>query len=282
MVIKERYEHFMKRHKLEQQPENLVYYTYTLFEPFSSQLLCTTSTRLGGVSEGPLHSLNLSTRVGDDEHHVNTNRLRLCGVMNIEPEMVAQAQLVHGNHIEVITEQSPKGFSYKFPTTDGLVTNVAQVPLFIPVADCAAVAFFDPQQRVIGMLHSGWKGVVHHIIPAMISTMHTVYGSDPTHILVGVSPCLGPCCYEVREDFIHTVTEAFSIKAKDFLIPQADDTIHFDMWSALRWQLEENGILPEHVEGPTLCTACSVDEFYSHRKERGKTGRFASVIVLRP
>ncbi len=241
MVIKERYEHYMKRHELEQQPENLVYYTYPLFEPFSSQLICTTSTRLGGVSEGPLHSLNLSTRVGDDEHRVNTNRLRLSRVMNIEPGRVAQAQLVHGHHIEVITEQSPKGFSYKFPTTDGLVTNVAHVPLFIPVADCAAVAFFDPQQRVIGMVHSGWK--------------------------------------EVREDFIRTLTEAFSTKAQDFLLPQVDDTIHFDMWAALRWQLEVCGI--KHVEGPTICTACQVDEFYSHRAEHGRTGRFAGVIVLR-
>jgi len=279
MVIKERYEHYMKRHELEQQPENLVYYTYPLFEPFSSQLICTTSTRLGGVSEGPLHSLNLSTRVGDDEHRVNTNRLRLSRVMNIEPGRVAQAQLVHGHHIEVITEQSPKGFSYKFPTTDGLVTNVAHVPLFIPVADCAAVAFFDPQQRVIGMVQSGWKGRVHCIISALVETMQTVYGSNPTNILVGVSPCLGPCCYEVREDFIRTLTEAFSTKAQDFLLPQVDDTIHFDMWAALRWQLEVCGI--KHVEGPTICTACQVDEFYSHRAEHGRTGRFAGVIVLR-
>lgn len=278
--IEERYGHLMKLHEHEQPSENLAYYTYTLFEPFSSQLICTTSTRLGGVSEGPLHSLNLSTRVGDEEHRVTTNRMRLCRLMHIEPEKVAQAQLVHGNHIETITEQSPKGFAYKYPATDGLVTNVAQVPLFIPVADCAAVAFFDPQQHVIGMLHAGWKGIVRRIIPAMIETMQTVYGSHPTDILVGVSPCLGPCCYQVREDFIHSLTEAFSAKAKDFLLPQADDTIHFDMWTALRWQLEESGIRSEHIDGPIICTACQVDEFYSYRKERGNTGRFASTIVL--
>jgi YfiH family protein len=272
----------MKRHELEQQPENLAYYTYHIFEPFFSQLICTTSTRLGGISKGPLHSLNLSTRVGDDEHHVHTNRLRFCRVMNIEPERVAQAQLVHRNHIEIITEQSPRGFSYKSPTTDGLVTNVAQVPLFIPVADCAAVAFFDPQKRVVGMVHAGWKGIVHRIIPTLVETMQTVYGSNPTNILVGVSPCLGPCCYEVREDFIRTFTEALSAKAKDFLLPQADDTIHFDMWSALRWQLQESGILTEHIEGSEICTACHVDEFYSYRRERGQTGRFASVIALHP
>ena len=270
----------MKRHEKQQQSENLVYYTYQVFEPFSSQLICITSTRLGGVSEGPLHSLNLSTRVGDDEQRVATNRLRLFALMNMEPKRVAQAQLVHGNHIEVITEQSPKGFSHKFPATDGLVTNMAQAPLFIPVADCAAVAFFDPQQRVIGMLHAGWKGIVHRIIPTMVETMHTVYGSDVSNILVGVSPCLGPCCYQVREDFIQTFVEAFPTKAQDFFIPQSDDTVHFDMWAALHWQLGESGILAEHIEGPAVCTACQVDEFYSYRKERGNTGRFASAIML--
>jgi YfiH family protein len=278
MVTKERYEHCMIRHELEQQPENLVYYTYGLFEPFSSHITCVTSTRLGGVSQGPLHSLNVSSRVNDDEQNVMTNRLRLCGVMDIDPATVAQAQLVHNNHIQMVTEQSPTGFTHKFGETDGLVTNVVNRPLFIPVADCAAVAFFDPQQRVIGLLHAGWKGIVHKIISAMITTMHTIYGSDPSDILVGVSPCLGPCCYEVREDFIHTLTSAFPTKAEDFFIPQADGTIHFDMWATLRWQLAECGITL--FEGPTICTACRVDEFYSHRKERGKTGRFASTIVL--
>lgn len=218
----------------------------------------------------------------NDEYHVNEKRLRLYKAMNIEPETVIQAQHVHRNNIEIITEQSPSSFSYKFPETDGLVTNVINRPLFIPVADCAAVAFFDPQKQVIGLLHSGWKGVVHSIIPTMVQTMQATYGSDPSDILVGVSPCLGPCCYEVRQDFIATFTEAFPIKGKHFLLPQADDTIHFDMWAALHWQLEESGILPAHIEGPTMCTACHVDEFYSYRKEHGKTGRFASVIVLRP
>ena len=177
-----------------------------------------------------------------------------------------------------MTENSPKGFSYKFPTTDGFITNVTHLPLFIPVADCAAVAFFDPKQRVIGLLHAGWKGIVHNIIPAMVERMKTIYGSDPSDVLAGISPCLGPCCYQVREDFIETFTQVFPTKARDFFIPQENDTVHFDMWAALHWQLEQSGV--QKVEGPTFCTACRVDEFYSHRKEHGKTGRFASVLML--
>src|SRR5215813_4206606 len=105
----------MIRHEQTQVPERLVYYTYDLFVPFSPQIACATSTRLGGISQGPLHSLNLSTRVGDDENNVSENRLRLCKAMEIEPEMVTQAQLVHGNTIAILTESSPRSFSYKFP-----------------------------------------------------------------------------------------------------------------------------------------------------------------------
>ena len=269
----------MKRHEQEQQPENLAYYTYNIFDPFSSQITCATSTRLGGVSEGPLHSLNLSTRVGDEEDRVNINRNRFCHTLDIDPGRVGQAQLVHGNHIEIVTESSPKGFSYKFPTTDGLIINVARLSLFVPVADCAAVAFFNPKQHIIGLLHAGWKGIVQSIIPTMVEIMKTIYKSELSTILAGISPCLGPCCYQVREDFIETFIQAFPAKAKDFFIPQENDTVHFDMWAALHWQLEECGIT--RFEGPTICTACQVDEFYSHRKEHGKTGRFASALTLR-
>ncbi|MEO8973177.1 MAG: laccase domain-containing protein [Ktedonobacteraceae bacterium] len=134
----------MMRHEQAQSPENLVCYTYNIFEPFSSQITCVTSTRLGGVSQGPLRSLNLSFRVGDDEQNVIANRLNLYNAVHVDPERVAQAQLVHGNHIEVVDDQSPIGLYEKFASTDGLVTSAINRSLFIPVADCAAVAFFDP------------------------------------------------------------------------------------------------------------------------------------------
>jgi len=130
------------------------------------------------------------------------------------------------------------------------------------------------------MAHAGWKGIVRRIIPAMVQTMQNRYGSNPANIVVGVSPCPGPCCYEVRQDFISTLTEAFPAKAGEFFLPQADGSMHFDMWAALRWQLQDSGIPLAQVEGPTICTACYVNKFYSHRKEHGKTGRFASIIVL--
>jgi YfiH family protein len=270
----------MLRHEHRQPDEPLVYYTFPLFDG-SSDLACVVSTRLGGVSTGALRSLNLSFRTGDREEAVIENRSRLYNVLSIAAERVVQAQLVHDSHIEVVTKQTPLDAFYKFPTTDGLVTNLRNRALFIPVADCAAIAFFDPFRQVIGMAHAGWKGVLHRIAERMIETMHTVYGCHASDILVAVSPAIGPCCYQVREDLIATFTQAFPQDASRFFVPQPDDTIHLDLWAALRWQLLAAGIVPSHLEIAEVCTACHTEEFYSHRAEQGKTGRFASVIVLR-
>lgn len=271
----------MLRHEHPQSDANLVYYTFSLFDAYSG-LACLVSTRLGGVSTDSLRSLNLSFRTGDREEAVVENRRRLNNVLGVQAERVAQAQLVHGNHIERVTEQAPFDAFYKFPSTDGLVTSVRDRPLFIPVADCTAIAFFDPNQQVIGLVHAGWKGVINRIPQRMVETMHTAYGCQPEDIRVGISPGIGPCCYQVREDLVSIFTDAFAEDASRFFLPQPDDTIHLDMWTALRWELQGAGILPEHLEVAEICTACHTDEFYSHRAEQGKTGRFASMIVLRP
>jgi YfiH family protein len=270
----------MLRHEHAQPDEYLVYYTFNILNEYPN-LACLVSTRLGGVSTGYLRSLNLSFRTGDTEEAVIENRRRLHSVLNVQAERVAQAQLVHGNHIETVTEHAPFDAFYKFPATDGLVTNLRDRPLFIPVADCTAIAFFDPQQQVIGMVHAGWKGAINRIPQRMVETMQTTYGCRPADIRVGISPGIGPCCYQVREDLVAIFTEAFPEDASRFFLPQADDTIHLDMWAVLRWELQTIGILPEHLEVAEICTACHTDEFYSHRAEHGKTGRFASMIVLR-
>ncbi len=270
----------MHRHRFPQPDEPLVVYTFPIFDAYP-HVTCMVSTRLGGVSVGHLRSLNLSFRAGDREEHVIENRARFYRVARVEAESIAQGQLVHGNHIEVITRDSPEGARFFFPETDGLVTKLTNRPLFIPVADCTAIAFFDPAQQVIGMVHAGWKGAINRISQRMVETMQHVYGCDPSDILVGISPGIGPCCYQVREDLVEIFTQAFPEGASHFFLPQPDDTIHLDMWAALRWQLGASGILPEHLEVAEICTACHTDEFYSHRAEHGRTGRFACLLVLR-
>jgi purine-nucleoside/S-methyl-5'-thioadenosine phosphorylase / adenosine deaminase len=267
---------------IREEQNGLLYYSYELFAPFSP-VANIVSTRLGGVSTGYLSSLNLSfsPTVGDDQEAVVENRSRLYTVIGTRPEQVAQAELVHGTHVETITEQTPRGTFVKLPKTDGLVSNVPGIALFIPVADCAALSFYDPKAHVIGMIHAGWKGAVAGVIAETIQKMQ-VLGSDPTSILVGVSPVLEKCCYQVMGDLVETVTKAFPSQAHRFFEPQGDDQhFLFDFLGMLRWQLQEGGILPEHIEDSGMCTACNVHEFYSYRAEGGRTGRFAGLIMMK-
>lgn len=264
--------------------DELVHFSYRLFEPFE-QLLSVVSSRRGGVSAKPYDSLNLALSVGDDPASVMTNRERLCEAIGVELETMTVAQLVQGTHIEVVTSSS-KGLTAaekarRFVDTDGLVTALPDVPLFVLVADCAALSFFDPVRRVVGLGHAGWRGTVGGMARKMVEAMNAAFDCNPSDLLVGISPSIGPCCYQVREDVVATFHEAFPGQADALFVQQPDGSIHLDMWKALTTQLEACGIQEGHIELAGVCTACHTDLFYSNRAEKGKTGRFTGMISLR-
>lgn len=256
---------------------------YNLFEPFDS-MSSVVSSRLGGVSTGHCHSLNLSLSAGDEEVAVLKNRTLLCEAIGLELCSVTIGQLVHGTTIAIVTPSSRgKGATDRFssiPATDGLLTNIPDLLLLTLVADCAVLSFFDPKRRVVALAHCGWRGAAGNIGRKMIEQMNETFDCHPADILVGVSPSIGPCCYEVREDVMSVFEQAFPDQAPHFFVPQPNGSMHLDMWTIIKWQLLESGILDAHIEMSGLCTACRTDLFYSFRAEKGKTGRFGALTVL--
>jgi polyphenol oxidase len=262
----------------------LVYFTYQLFEPFEP-MLSVVSSRQGGVSAKPYDSLNLALSVGDDPTAVMTNRKLLCEAIGVELDAMTVAQLVQGTHIEVVTGSS-RGLdaaarAQRFVDTDGLITNLPDVPLFIFIADCAALSFFDPVRRVVGLGHAGWRGTVGGMARKMVEAMNAAFDCNPADLLVGISPSIGPCCYQVRDDVVAAFHKAYPDRADTFFVQQPDGSIHLDMWTALTYQLQSSGIREEHIEPASICTACHTDVFFSNRAEEGKTGRFTGMITLR-
>jgi YfiH family protein len=262
----------------------LLYFSYNIFEPFDT-MFSFVSSRLGGVSTGYCHSLNLSLSAGDDEAAVIKNRTLVCEAMGIELGSVTIGQLVHGTNIAVVTSSSRgKGATDRFssiPATDGLITDVPELPLLTLVADCAVLSFFDPKRQVVALGHGGWRGTVGGIARKMVERMNGAFGCNPADIRVGISPSIGPCCYEVREDVIDAFHDAFPDQAQRFFVLQPDGSVHLDMWKAITWQLLDSGIQNEHIELSGICTACHTDLFYSHRAEKGRTGRFGAITTLR-
>src|SRR6266568_88695 len=163
-----------------------------------------------------------------------------------------------------------------------LITNLPDVPLFILIADCAALSFYDPVRKVIGLGHAGWRGTVGGIARKMVEAMNAAFDCNPADLLVGISPSIGPCCYQVRDDVVAAFQEAFPDQADAIFVRQPDGSTHLDMWTALTCQMRSSGVREEHIELASICTACNTDLFYSNRAEGGRTGRFTGMIMLRP
>lgn len=236
-------------------------------------------SRAGGVSDPPYQGLNLGLNCGDIVENVIENRIRMLGALGVSRGIFLNQ--VHGTDIHVLKQgmdakdqawDTQTGFTQTPVTADGLVTDISDLALVIQVADCQAVLLFDPEKQVIANVHSGWRGSVANILGRCVDTMVSEFDCQPTSILAGISPSLGPCCAE----FIHFKDE----------IPRAlwgyksEDRPHFDFWQISRDQLVQKGVLMENIQKMGICTACNADQFFSYRKQNN-TGRFAAVIALK-
>ena len=255
------------------QNKGLVYYRFDSLARHQ-EIVHGVFTRLGGVSQPPYASLNTGHTVGDDLAAVEANHERLCQALGIARSAIATARQVHGNRVALV---GPEDRGRIIQATDALLTDVPGVALMLRFADCVPLLFYDPAHHAIGLAHAGWRGTVEGLARNTALAMAEAFGSRPQDLVVGLGPSIGPCCYAVGEEVARAVRA--SLPGGDRLLRSWDDgTLHFDLWAANRWGLAELGIGRIEVAG--LCTACRVDEFFSHRAERGRTGRFGVVIGI--
>ncbi len=259
------------------QYQSLVYYQFERLTTHS-RVVHALFTRLGGHSRPPWTGLNTGHSVGDDPQAVDANHRLICQALGFasEEEFVSPYQ-VHGRHVALV-DGTHKGKVIE--ATDALITQTPGVPLLLRFADCTPIMLYDPHRGAVGLAHAGWRGTVQKTAQAAAQAMIDLLGCRAQDIIAGIGPAIGPCCYEVGQDVVQAVAQAFP--AHPDLLHPCDDGKHwlFDMWTANRRQLEEIGI--EQIEVAAMCTACHTDEWFSHRAERGQTGRFAAVIAMTP
>jgi YfiH family protein len=254
---------------------NLATYRVHAFDEYSC-LHYAIFTRNGGVGVSPYHSLNLSTSVGDDPAVVGQNFELICRAMAITPDDTVSCHLVHGADVVPITHQNK---TRSLGNADGLITRETGVFLFMRFADCTPLIFFDPVVGAVAITHAGWRGTMQNAAGATVKAMSIEFGSKSKNMIAAIGPSIGPCCYEVGPDVIKEASKAF--KSTAGLLRPNGKAAHaqFDMWWANHQQLAEAGV--EKIVHSNICTACHTEEFFSHRAEKGQTGRFGVIIGMR-
>jgi YfiH family protein len=218
------------------------------------------STRLGGVSHGPYESLNLGILTDDEPDRVTENRRRVAEASRLRPEAVAMGWQVHGTEIKEWDDPG-RGFAApgeELPRVDGHVTDRKRLGLLVLVADCFPVALAGDGR--VAMLHCGWRGLSGGIVRKALELF-----DEPPDAAVG--PGIGPCCYEVGDE----------VRAEFAHVAGAARGRMLDLRAIVEHDLREGGV--RRVEHLDRCTSCREDLYFSHRRDRGLTGRQSGLVV---
>jgi len=248
---------------------------YFQFEQMGHGLTHAVFSRRGGVSPAPWAALNLGSTVGDDLERVRENRRLALATLKLDAASVYDVWQVHG--VDVAFAESPRSPQTPHLQADAILTDRPGLILMMRFADCVPILFHDPVRKVVGIAHAGWMGTVRGAARFAVEAMQRRYGSNPADILAAIGPSIGPDHYDVGPDVVIQVRQAFGKDAAS-LLPVTTGSIKFDLWAANRLLLEQAGV--SHVEVAGLCTACAIEDWYSHRAEKGRTGRFGAIIAL--
>jgi YfiH family protein len=234
-------------------------------------------TRQGGVSPAPWDSLNVGGLVGDQVECVAENRRRSFAALGRSLDSLYDVWQVHSARV-VIADAPRKDAPHI--QADAILTDRPGVTLYMRFADCVPVLLVDPEKNVVGLVHAGWQGTVKRVAAAAVEAMQAHYGSRPEALCAAIGPSIGPHHYPVGPEVVTQVQQVFAGQAPTLLADSNGQSgVQFDLWSANRLVLEQAGV--EEIEISEICTACHLEDWYSHRAEHGRTGRFGALIGVR-
>ena len=243
------------------------------------------STRKGGVSSRQYGTLNLGFNKGDSDEAVMENFLRFCRALDIDPHDTVFSDQVHGDRVVAVGHGDRGKGAFResdILRVDGLMTGEGQVALVTFYADCVPLFFLDPVHRAIALSHAGWRGTVACIGVRTLEEMGREFGTRPGECLIGIGPSIGPCCFEVDLPVAEQFARVFD-KFKDIIMKPGSEPgkYRIDLWMANALQLREMGVPAHNITVAGMCTSCRQDLFFSHRRDKGRTGRMAAVLMLK-
>lgn len=227
------------------------------------------STRHGGVSAPPYASLNLGKNTDDDPDMVAENKRRFLSALGFSENQLAWSRQVHGAEVMLVERAGgAEGF-------DALVTRTPGLLLAVSVADCVPVLLYDPVRQAVAAIHAGWRGAAAAIAQKTLEKMQTHFGTRPADCLAFIGTCIDVCSFEVGEE----VAPAFSDKHKR--PGDVPGKYFIDLKQVNADQLQEMGVSAANIEVSPYSTVLHNTDYFSHRLEKGVTGRMWGVIGLK-
>jgi len=266
------------------------------------------STRHGGVSRAyGGNALNLGFTEQDSRAAIERNReifLKELGVVNGRTSwpLVALRQ-IHSDVIHRVDRVQGERMREQPVAGDGIVTDTPGLLLAVQTADCLPIILADRKRRAFGVFHAGWRGTVKRIAEKGVGEMRKHFGSDSRDLVAAIGPGVQGCCYEVGEE-VRTKFEAqFAYAGSLFRQLKESDPVRekypllfltarppghgelpvklfLDLAEANRRQLLDAGVMAKQIEAVGPCTACHTELLFSHRAEKGVTGRMMAVAGI--
>jgi YfiH family protein len=230
--------------------------------------------RYGGISPKPWSSLNMATSVGDTRESVIENRRRITKCLSLQEDSIFDVWQVHSS--KVIHAVDSRKLDQPHQKADAIITNQTNVTIMMLFADCVPIMIYDPRNNVAALAHAGWQGTVNEVVGETVKSMQEKYDCKPEDLVACIGPSICVDHYEIGKDVAEEVERSF--EDTEQILIMKDGKIHLDLQNANRIILEKYGITK--IQNSNICTACNTSSWYSHRVEKGKTGRFAAVITV--
>jgi len=256
--------------------DGLKYYS---FESFPETVTNAVFTRLGGVSQGDTWGLNVGSNVGDMIENVRENKRKIFKTLGLNEDGYFDCWQVHGKDYVIVNATHNAQGRVRELKADAMLTNVPGVPLFMRFADCTPILIYDPVKNAIGIAHAGWQGTIKRVASELVTGFQAVFGSNPKDLIAGIGPSIGPDHYEIGEPVLSHVKNAHSHNTIRLIKSNSSNKVTFDLWEANKLDLERSGV--KKIEVSSICTACNTNEWFSHRAEKGRTGRFAAIVSIK-
>ncbi|TDK64906.1 peptidoglycan editing factor PgeF [Bacillus salipaludis] len=239
------------------------------------------TTKKGGDSLGEFEKLNMGFHVGDNPVHVCSNRAKVADLLQFPLKQWVGAEQTHDIVIQKITKadrgKGSDAYEHSFKGTDGFYTIEEGILLTLCFADCVPLFFIAPEKHLIGAAHAGWKGTVNEIAATMIMKFKAE-GISPDQIFVAIGPSICEKCYIVDDRVIDFVEKALEdVEKKPYNLVN-DGQYSLDLRELNKQILIKAGIPNQNILVTGFCSSCDEGEFFSHRRDKGRSGRMMSFI----